>query len=186
MAKVRSLGCNPPPFRHSSSCRRDCFRPKAYCHSDCLTMIHSHKIAPKLNLGNHSSWGNGPWATIPPRGMVPFGTSWASRLTFLVQTLISLVRLVPKMFTKVHILVPKRTIPLGGMVALGPFPQEEWFPPPLIWHRKGRQRGEHRRRKTKNRTSFEFENMKSIRTRVGRVSLEKQSRNACTNNAGAQ
>ena len=25
-------------------------------------------------------------------------------------------------------LVPKRTIPLGGMVALGPFPQEEWFP----------------------------------------------------------
>ena len=114
MAKVRSLGCNPPPFRHSSSCRRDCFRPKAYCHSDCLTMIHSHKIAPKLNLGNHSSWGNGPWATIPPRGMVPFGTSWASRLTFLVQTLISLVRLVPKMFTKVHILVPKRTIPLGG------------------------------------------------------------------------
>ena len=128
MAKVRSLGCNPPPFRHSSSCRRDCFRPKAYCHSDCLTMIHSHKIAPKLNLGNHSSWGNGPWATIPPRGMVPFGTSWASRLTFLVQTLISLVRLVPKMFTKVHILVPKRTIPLGGMVALGPFPQEEWFP----------------------------------------------------------
>ena len=60
--------------------------------------------------------------------MVPFGTSWASRLTFLVQTLISLVRLVPKMFTKVHILVPKRTIPLRGMVALGPFPQEEWFP----------------------------------------------------------
>ena len=112
--------------------------------------------------GNHSSWGNGPRATIPPRGMVPFGTSWASRLTFLVQTLISLVRLVPKMFTKVHILVPKRTIPLGGMVALGPFPQEEWFPPPLIWHRKGRQRGEHRRRKTKNRTSFEFENMKSM------------------------
>ena len=43
-----------------------------------------------------------------------------------------------------------------------------------------------RRRKTKNRKSFEFENMKSIRTRVGRVSLEKQSRNACTNNAGAQ
>ena len=83
-------------------------------------------------------------------------------------------------------LVPKRTIPLGGMVALGRFPQEEWFPPPLIWHRKGRQRGEHRRRKTKNRTSFEFENMKSIRTRVGRVSLEKQSRNACTKNAGAQ
>ena len=59
-------------------------------------------------------------------------------------------------------LVPKRTIPLGGMVALGRFPQEEWFPPPLIWHRKGRQRGEHRRRKTKNRTSFEFENMKSM------------------------
>ena len=25
-------------------------------------------------------------------------------------------------------LVPKRTIPLGGMVAQGPFPQEEWFP----------------------------------------------------------
>ena len=66
-------------------------------------------------------------------------------------------------------LVPKRTIPLGGTVALGRFPQEEWFPPPLIWHRKGRQRGEHRRRKTKNRTSFQFENMKSIRTRVGRV-----------------
>ena len=59
-------------------------------------------------------------------------------------------------------LVPKRTIPLGGMVALGRFPQEEWFPPPLIWHKKGRQRGEHRRRKTKNRTSFEFENMKSM------------------------
>ena len=78
--------------------------------------------------GNHSSWGNGPRATILPRGMVRLGTNMWTLVNILGTSRTNEIKVWTKNVNREAQEVPKGTIPLGGMVAQGPFPQEEWFP----------------------------------------------------------